>query len=31
MFRLQPAPASITELRVYADGTISLVGFSQVP
>ena len=31
MFRLQPAPASITELRIYADGTISMVGFSRVP
>ncbi len=31
LFRLQPAPASITELRIYADGTISMVGFGRVP
>jgi ribonuclease H / adenosylcobalamin/alpha-ribazole phosphatase len=31
IYRLQPAPASITELRVYGDGTLSMVGFSQVP
>jgi probable phosphoglycerate mutase len=31
MFRMQPAPASVTELHVYADGTTSLVGFSRVP
>jgi ribonuclease H / adenosylcobalamin/alpha-ribazole phosphatase len=31
MFRMQPAPASITELHVYSDGTTSMVGFSRVP
>ncbi|MGH8775096.1 MAG: bifunctional RNase H/acid phosphatase [Jiangellaceae bacterium] len=31
MFRLQPAPASITEVNIFADGTTSLVGFSRVP
>ncbi|MGH8824117.1 MAG: bifunctional RNase H/acid phosphatase [Jiangellaceae bacterium] len=30
MFRMQPAPGSITELHVYADGTTSLVAFSHV-
>jgi ribonuclease H / adenosylcobalamin/alpha-ribazole phosphatase len=31
MFRMQPAPASVTELHVYPDGTTSMVGFSRVP
>jgi probable phosphoglycerate mutase len=31
LFRMQPAPASITEIQVYADGTTSLVGFSRLP
>ena len=31
LFRMQPAPASITEINVYADGTTSLVGFSRLP
>jgi ribonuclease H / adenosylcobalamin/alpha-ribazole phosphatase len=31
MFRMQPAPASITELHVYPDGTTSMVGFSRLP
>ena len=31
MFRMQPAPASITELHVYPDGMTSMVGFSRVP
>jgi probable phosphoglycerate mutase len=31
LFRMQPAPASITEIHVYADGTTSLVGFSRLP
>jgi ribonuclease H / adenosylcobalamin/alpha-ribazole phosphatase len=31
LFRMQPAPASITEVHVYADGTTSLVGFSRQP
>jgi broad specificity phosphatase PhoE/ribonuclease HI len=31
LFRMQPAPGSITELHVYADGTTSLVAFSRVP
>jgi ribonuclease H / adenosylcobalamin/alpha-ribazole phosphatase len=30
LFRMQPAPGSITELHVYADGTTSLVAFSRV-
>ena len=30
LFRMQPAPGSITELHVYADGTTSLVTFSRV-
>jgi len=31
LFRMQPAPGSITELHTYADGTTSLVAFNRVP
>jgi len=31
MFRMQPAPGSITEVQVYPDGTTSMIGFSRVP
>ena len=31
MFRMQPAPGSMTEMHVYADGTTSVIGFSRLP